>query len=228
MPFTFSHPAAVLPFKRLTPRYLNFAALVIGSTTPDMGYFLHDLRYRHEAHTFGGSFLVDLPFGLLMLAVFYLCRGPVCYLLPFAHRRILFPLTQQKLHRTPLRFLVACLSILIGTWTHIIWDSFTHPWGYFTRLFPVFNKTFLIIDHVAFPGYFVLQLASSIVGGVIVAMAYWFWFRKHRAPSSPPQQSDLWRYLLWIVLLVAPVFFSLPRGLHIARIFDGYFALHVF
>ncbi len=74
MPFTFSHPAAVLPFTRLTPRYLNFAALVIGSTTPDMGYFLHDLRYRHLAHTFGGSFLIWLQ-SLVFIVPSYSASG---------------------------------------------------------------------------------------------------------------------------------------------------------
>ncbi|MBA3727450.1 MAG: DUF4184 family protein, partial [Armatimonadetes bacterium] len=38
MPWTFSHPAAVLPLRRLCPQSLDFAALVIGSTTPDIGY----------------------------------------------------------------------------------------------------------------------------------------------------------------------------------------------
>ena len=41
MPWTFAHPAAVLPLRRFSgPGLLSFAALVIGSTSPDFLYYI--------------------------------------------------------------------------------------------------------------------------------------------------------------------------------------------
>ncbi len=38
MPWTFAHPAAVLPLRPL--KRLSFGALVVGSIAPDIGYYL--------------------------------------------------------------------------------------------------------------------------------------------------------------------------------------------
>ncbi|MGZ5543302.1 MAG: DUF4184 family protein, partial [Limisphaerales bacterium] len=50
MPLTCSHPAAILPFKCFTPRHLNFAALMIGSMSPDAGYFIGERGLAKLAH----------------------------------------------------------------------------------------------------------------------------------------------------------------------------------
>ena len=39
MPWTFAHPAAILPLRRFCPAPLDFSALVIGSMVPDLGYY---------------------------------------------------------------------------------------------------------------------------------------------------------------------------------------------
>ena len=86
MPWTLSHPLAVLPLRRLTPRPLDFAALVIGSMTPDFGYYINRFDLSNLAHTLPGSFIVCLPTGVIMMLVFYLACRPVCYALPAPHR----------------------------------------------------------------------------------------------------------------------------------------------
>jgi hypothetical protein len=40
MPFTFAHPAAVLPLRRFCPDRLVWSALVIGTVSPDLEYFV--------------------------------------------------------------------------------------------------------------------------------------------------------------------------------------------
>src|SRR3954468_10318059 len=85
MPFTLSHPLAVVPLRGLCPRWLNFAALVIGSTSPDFGYFIQQFDAAAFAHSGWGTLEICLPTGLLALSIFYLLRQPLCYILPQPH-----------------------------------------------------------------------------------------------------------------------------------------------
>lgn len=39
MPFTFAHPAAVLPFSKKQVNYISVTALILGSMAPDFEYF---------------------------------------------------------------------------------------------------------------------------------------------------------------------------------------------
>ena len=126
MPFTLAHPAAVLPLRRYCPRFLNFPALIAGSLVPDLGYGLAPWNLVDFSHSFAGSFGFSLPVGLALLWLFCrLCR-PAVGLLPERHRRTFLPLCDQP--RGPVWIMAA--SVLIGAWTHLLWDSFTHPHGW--------------------------------------------------------------------------------------------------
>ena len=165
MPWTFAHPAAVLPLRRYCPAYFNFAALMIGALTPDFGYYVGQFGIATLAHTFVGSFLVCLPTGMLLLAAFYLVRRPVWYLLPEPHRTALEPFLSRP---TPTRFADlarAGLSVLLGAWTHIMWDSFTHRSGWTVVQFPWLP-------------YQELQHVSTVFGVAVLAIAYYFWLRR--------------------------------------------------
>lgn len=72
MPFTLSHAAAALPFKRYCPQRLDMLALMVGTITPDLAYYWRDFNLAAKAHTFGGSLVICLPLGL---AAFYLIRA---------------------------------------------------------------------------------------------------------------------------------------------------------
>src|SRR3982751_4122954 len=73
MPFTASHPAAVLPLIRLG---LPPSALVIGSMGPDLPYFLPVGRGL-ETHTLVGLFTVDPLLGAVCLALWWALIGPL-------------------------------------------------------------------------------------------------------------------------------------------------------
>ena len=51
MPFTFAHPAAILPLRR--SRFLQTVPLIIGSMVPDAPYFFPwgVAKYFYETHT---------------------------------------------------------------------------------------------------------------------------------------------------------------------------------
>lgn len=79
MPWTFAHPAAVLPLRRFCPRYLNFPALMTGALMPDLGYYIPGADFATHAHSFQGSVEVCLPAGLAVLCVFLVLRKPLCF-----------------------------------------------------------------------------------------------------------------------------------------------------
>src|ERR1700733_8561505 len=85
MPFTFAHPAAVIPLRKWCPRHLNFPSLVAGSISPDVGYFVHCWNLGAFAHTFVGSVLVDIPISALLLTIFFVVKRPAAAILPLPH-----------------------------------------------------------------------------------------------------------------------------------------------
>jgi len=86
MPLTIAHPCAVLPFAKLCPRYLNFAALVCGSMSPDLAYAFQQYQFSAQAHTFAGSLFLDLLTGLLLLLIYYYSKDLIASQLPAPHR----------------------------------------------------------------------------------------------------------------------------------------------
>ena len=130
MAFPLAHPAAVLPLRRWF-KWLSFPALVIGSLVPDAGYLVP--LTRELSHQFLGSILFGLPVGALLLAAFYALRTPVVVRMPAPVRRSVLPVCQQPFG--PLW--IAVLSLLIGIYTHILWDSFTHKDGWIVEHVPV-------------------------------------------------------------------------------------------
>jgi hypothetical protein len=129
MPFPLAHPAAVLPLRRYCPRWLNFPALVIGSLSPDAGYLFGELRGGQLSHQFLGSIAFCLPVGIVLVPLFYLLRRPLVRLLPAAYQRALIPICERP--AGPVWAIV--VSLVIGAWTHVLWDSFTHNDGWFVQ-----------------------------------------------------------------------------------------------
>lgn len=79
LPFTFSHPAAVLPLRR----FGDLSALVIGSMVPDAGYLLILELPRQLTHGCLGLIVFCLPVGLALYGFYHgLLRRPFLALLP--------------------------------------------------------------------------------------------------------------------------------------------------
>ncbi|MEO6054195.1 MAG: DUF4184 family protein [Chthoniobacterales bacterium] len=229
MPFTLSHPAAVLPFARCTPKWLSFAALVIGSITPDLAYFFPWLRVSTWAHTFPGSFAWDLPLGVLLFGIFLFLRAPICKLLPSPHRDLLLPLAQEKIRWGLLFVLKICLSVLLGVWTHTLWDSFTHQHGFFVERIPALSHNLFVVWHTSIPGFWVLQQISTFAGLGVLIGAYIFWLRSKGVNNPFLLKADRGRYALWSVAFILPAVFSAATSMRMvwkgANLTVWYFAL---
>lgn len=167
MPFTLAHPAAVLPMIRKQNKWLFPTALVLGTMAPDFEYFIHLKPYSTIGHQLTGFFQINLPFCLLLYCLWeYFMRKPFIRLLPNVLSHRLTPLLQAKNRLNSLRQLIVfSYSALLGMFTHVFWDSFTHDGGYFvTRIAGLNSKWFNI------PVYKYLQHGSTLLGFAAIAL----------------------------------------------------------
>ena len=178
MPFTLAHPAAVLPLRGL--RYLRTAPLIIGAMVPDFPYYVPGnlARYAVGNHTLIGSFTSDLALGYAALAAAFLLRRPLTALLS-ARARGLCLAALAPFSRRPLEWALAPLSILLGVWTHLLWDSFTHPDGWMVHRVAALSAPVTLGPYTGTVCH-VLQYLSSVFG--LTVMALWY----ARLPAPPP------------------------------------------
>ena len=182
MPFTLAHPAAILPLRHVG--FLRTAALVIGAVTPDVPYYLplgpggHALRLRLDTHSLVSSCTVDLALGLALLVAAVLLREPLTVLLPARARWLVLRGLEPFRHRAG-EWLLAPFAILIGVWSHLLWDSFTHSEGWAVRHFAALNDT-ITIGWYTGEIYHLLQYLSSAIGLLILA----WWYRRLRVPPG--------------------------------------------
>jgi Domain of unknown function (DUF4184) len=180
MPFTFAHPAAILPLRR--SRFLQTVPLVIGSLVPDVPYFFPNRlgRVFPDTHTLYGSFAVCLPLGVALLILVLLLREPLTILLGARARWICLRSIERFMAR-PLHWPIALSSILIGSWTHIVWDSFTHQTGWTTARVAALSAPISLFGWDTATSH-LLQYVSSVFGLVVVAI--WFRGLLMRVPAS--------------------------------------------
>jgi hypothetical protein len=182
MPFTLSHPAASVPFIRSG---LILSALVVGSIAPDIPYYLPLFPYRAFGHTLPGFFLFCVPAGMVVLWAFHaLLKTPLIALLPSGHQKRLAWLNIHFAFKPLKRFVVIVISLLVGSATHILWDSFTHRHG-----FMVLRSSLLIAPLITFEFvgitihvYEFLQYISTLLGAALIIYWYMSWYRK--APTG--------------------------------------------
>jgi hypothetical protein len=230
MPWTFAHPAAVIALRRYCPRPLSFPALVIGSIAPDLGYHLRMTSLAHYAHSAEGSLLVCLPAGLLLLAVLYLVRKPIWYLLPQPHRSALAPMVAADVPLRPSALLVAGASILIGAWTHIAWDALTHNNGWLVLRLGLLQAPLFFAGGVEVRVFNVLQQVSTCLGIAVIAVVYWRWLQRtgDAAALRYFHRDDVWRYLALAAFAVAAILIAVTIATLAAVKFQGYYAWSAF
>ncbi len=205
MAFTLAHPAAVLPLRKL--RHLALLPMIVGTLMPDLvGYLPFNIEYRLAyGHTPAGTLLTDVPAGYLLLLVLLLFRRSLVLPLWEPHRTLIAESLDGFFSR-PHRWLVALPSLLLGSWTHILWDRLTHatPWTY--RNFPLLYQPLFPDSGHALHLYHVLQYVTSAIGLACMAWSYWQHLQGRRAgneqPAAGPRNAWLLALLLATALLV--------------------------
>ncbi|WP_316786498.1 DUF4184 family protein [Pedobacter frigiditerrae] len=169
MPFTFSHPAIVLPLSYLPKRWVSLTGLVIGSLTPDFEYFIRMRIKSIYSHTLSGLFWFDIPVGLLLTFLFHLSvRNTLIENLPtFLKSRLLIFKDFDWISYFKKNWVIVCLSVLIGAFSHVFWDSFTHDTGYFVRRMPVLLTKSNFFG-LSISVHKIIQHSSTVIGAIVI------------------------------------------------------------
>ncbi len=174
VPFTLSHTAAALPFRR----GLIFSGVVVGTLAPDFEYFLRFSPQDRFGHTLLGAFIFTLPLGLLVLWIFHnVIKMPVFALLP----QVLQSRLRHTLYRfrfgPPRRLLLVVVSVLIGIASHLLWDAFTHPTTWLYHHW-VFLRQPIYLPVLGWTGYYkLLQHVSTLAGLAVLGLWFAHWYR---------------------------------------------------
>lgn len=165
MPFTFSHPAIILPLKKWFPQRFSMTGLVAGSVVPDFEFFLKLDGGQGIAHTYQGILFFNLPMAIFLSFVFHgFVKKDLIESLPvFLQQRCVS--LKDFSWKTQFRSkpVLVLASMIVGISSHIFWDDFTHLNGYF-----VGEISWLQKESLGMPHCFYNQMISSVVGLIIV------------------------------------------------------------
>ncbi|MEU4120080.1 DUF4184 family protein [Kitasatospora sp. NPDC028055] len=188
MPFTLSHPAAVLPLLRAAGERgpLVASALVAGSMAPDVPFFAESLLpgvYVHGGltHAWWAVPTLDVAIAGALVAGWHgLLRAPLVGLLPERWAGGAEALTVRRAAAAGAGGTGGCggagglgadaawfvASAAVGAATHVGWDAFTHGGRLGVRLLPVLDRTVAGV-----PVYEALQYGSSALA--LAALGGW-------------------------------------------------------
>lgn len=209
MPFTLAHPIAIFPIWRGSSHRLHLPGLILGSMVPDLEYFITLRPSGTIGHTPMGIVAQCIPASMgLWLLICFGVATPFLALIPLPN--VDRQLSQEQGIFWRSRHLINLgISIAIGAMTHIFWDSFTHPTGWFVVNLPILQTKFGSLEV-----YKLLQYGGGIFG--LLGLSIWFlvWFQQ----SKKQQASNLCaavklnfrdRVIVWMVILSSTIGFAL-------------------
>ena len=208
MPLTFCHPAIVLALKKLKSNWFSMTRLIIGSMSPDLEYFSRMEIVATYIHLFWGVLYFDLPIALIYCFVFHLfVRDVLIHHLPyFLKERFAQFLIFDWIDNFKKHWIIVILSIIIGAYSHLSWDAFTHEWGFFAKHFHALQKTWVQIPFKNFEvkGYKFQQHFSTFLGTIFIA----FWIYKMPKQILLKTKFD---YIFWLKVVLFTTIISTIR-----------------
>ncbi|MCC9137805.1 DUF4184 family protein [Pontibacter silvestris] len=214
MPFTFSHPAIVLPGYYFPKKWRSLTGLIVGSVTPDFEMFLRMEAKNAFSHSWHSIFWFNLPLAIVLAFLFHLAvRNPLIDHLPAFLRQRLLPFKSFdwsgyfKRH-----YGIIVLSIIVGAASHIFWDSFTHAYGIFIRWFPALAQK-VSVGNFTMPLFSFLQFAFSALGALIILYAIL------KLPRQKDFQQNIngFKYWSWVaVITISLTALRLASGLDVS------------
>ncbi|WP_337967284.1 DUF4184 family protein [uncultured Flavobacterium sp.] len=172
MPFTFSHPAIILPLRYLPKNYFSLTGLIIGSLTPDFEYFIRMKVQSIYSHTLYGIFWFDLPLAILLTFIFHnIVRNDLYHNLPLIIKSRISTFSDFNWNNYfKTNWIVVLISIIIGIVSHIFWDGFTHDHGYFVNHISELRNSVSLFD-IKIPVLKIAQHLSSLIGAIVIVFA---------------------------------------------------------
>lgn len=207
MPFTFSHPAIILPLSRISKNRISLTGLISGSLSPDFEYFIQMEMIRTHSHEISAMLWFTLPLSLLM-ALFYhsVVRDVFISHLPhYFHSKLIIYTNYNWQTWFKKYWYVFFYSAAIGILSHLVWDSFTHNHGLLGKSPRILLKPLLILSEKPF--YEFLQTFSSIVGALYIL----YFISKMPSQKIKKQPLEL-KFKYWSTVLLTVVVIVSSRG----------------
>ncbi|MDP8052585.1 DUF4184 family protein [Pasteurella atlantica] len=194
MPFTFSHPAIVLPLKNILGRHVSLIALIIGSLTPDFEYFLRMKMYGEYGHTFYGVLGFDLPLGIILYLIFHrIIKKPLIENSPrFIQGRLAIFKNDDGFGYFKRHYFIVIFSIIIGAYSHLFWDLFTHHNTCFVNYFELHQT----IANTTIPFFKLLQHLSSVIGMLFI-FSYLLMMKQAPCQYTQPKLSFWFKIIIF-------------------------------
>jgi hypothetical protein len=226
VPFTLAHPAAILPLRGW--RYLRTVPLIIGAMIPDARDYVPSTisHYMYRIHSFRGSYTTCLVLGFALLAAVFGLRRPLTALLSVRARWLCLN-ALGPFSRDSREWAFAPLAILIGAWTHLLWDSFTHNDGWVVHRVAVLSATVTIGSYRGTVCH-VLQYLSSAFGLAVMVVWYWRLPTPHIVRADPDAQRSAVGPVLMLVATAALLIGGVKGTDYFAQAHNVYGTMNVF
>jgi hypothetical protein len=144
-------------------------ALVVGSIVADLSYCSGSVQLANLSHTLAGGVMFCLPIGLLVLGLAYAARTVVLGKLARDWQPAILQIPWPPLG--PLW--VVLLSLLVGAWTHVLLDSFTHKDGWLAEHLTALQVSLGTVAGRKVRICAVLWYLCSFLGVALVFRAFW-------------------------------------------------------
>jgi len=211
MPFTLAHPIAVLPFRWIWRQ--GFIALAFGSLGPDIPYFLPASisNFGISTHTAQGALTLGAALALALLGCTVLLR-PLLVAPLWGRARLFVERELGAFTKSPWVCLQALPAVAIGSWSHFVADSATHPDGWIVNHVAALRAELPVLG-IAVPVYHVMQYLFSILGLGILAL--WYQRELHELdgcvdPGAPARPREL--VVLCVVSVITGVSSAIFAG----------------
>ncbi len=146
--------------------------------SPDFHYFITLAPGGKASHSLAGAFYLDLPLALAALCLFHwVLKLPLISLFPEWHQERLMRFAVLFRLGPPKRFLLITISLLVGIFSHLLWDSFTHGRGWMVHHVAFLRSMPLQQVGIYRPVYNWLQHLSTIIGLILLMTSYSRWSR---------------------------------------------------
>lgn len=203
MPFTFCHPAIVLPLTKISKNRISATGLIIGSMSPDFEYFVKMRLESVHGHSLTGLFYFDLPLTLLLAFAFHLLvRDALILNLPEILKKRLIPFVGLDwIAWVKQYWYVLIYSSIIGIFSHVFWDAFTHTDGFFVRNIGALQGTtnvFGVVIQKAHLG----QHLSTLFGGAFIILALLWPVKREVSQAILRRKIIYWFLVMFITSLV--------------------------
>jgi hypothetical protein len=228
VPWTFAHPALILPLKKVFPKQLYFLGLVVGSIVPDLGYYVGLWSLSSFAHTLKGVLCICLPVGLFVVYILNLIGPHVAILLPDPHRTAFLSFIKIQDQPSVKSFIILVIAIVLGSLSHLLWDSFTHASGAMVISSELLKSEIIEIGTLPIYGYTLMQHLSSLVGVAILFSFYYSWLKKNNLQLFTYDPKDTWRYKLIASQIFSAAIIASPISYFNVQHFSGAKAVSAF